>query len=469
MKAALSALTVLLFLAPRAALEAADPPKPNVVIIMADDLGYADLGCYGATKIATPNADRLAREGRRFTDAHTPSAVCSPTRFGLLTGGYPWRGNRVPRHLEAGESLVIRDGEPTLPGLLKSAGYATGCVGKWHLGVQRKTPIDWNAPLKPGPNDVGFDEYFGVINSHNQAPFVLVENDKILGLKPGDRITIEGNNKQTAGPLLRDENALEARQTEKAVGFIERHRDKPFFLYYPTAAVHDPVTPGKAWQGKSKAGPYGDYVQEFDAAVGAVLEALDRLKLADNTIVIVTSDNGGIEKKGAAFGHRPTGRLRGGKGTAWEGGHRVPFLVRWPGQVPAGTTCDETCCHVDVMATVCEALGIALPANAGPDSFSMLKAWRGEKLAKPVREGMVSVAQHAAVFSLRQGPWKLHLDAKLEPDGTRTFTPTGLYNLAEDPVEKDDRAGADPTRVKAMQETVQRYQAERHTRPGWKN
>src|SRR6188508_478014 len=161
------------------ALPALAAGKPNVVLIMADDLGYGDLGCYGATKVSTPHCDRLAREGRRFTDAHTPSAVCSPTRFGLLTGGYPWRENRVPRHLLASEPLVIRDGEPTIASLLKGAGYATACVGKWHLGAQRKDPIDWNAPLTPGPNAVGFDYCFGVINSHNQAPFVLVENEKI--------------------------------------------------------------------------------------------------------------------------------------------------------------------------------------------------------------------------------------------------------------------------------------------------
>ncbi len=327
---------------------AAEAARPNIVFIMADDLGYGDFGCYGAKLMATPHCDRLAREGRRFTDAHSPHASCSPTRFGLLTGGYPWRERRVPGALSAGASYKLREGEHTVASLLRSAGYATACIGKWHLGTQRKQPIDWNAPLTPGPNNAGFDYYFGVINSHNQAPFVLVENEKILGLKPGDRIAIGGERNQTEGQRLRDEHALEATQAAKAVEFIEQNRDRPFFLYYPTAAIHDPYTPGKTWQGTSKAGVYGDYIQEFDWAVGEVLAALDRLKLAERTIVVVTSDNGAQDGRAKNFGHKCNGDLRGHKGTAWEGGHRVPFLVRWPGKVPAGTTSDETICHVDL-------------------------------------------------------------------------------------------------------------------------
>lgn len=290
-----------------------DGRRPNIIVIVADDLGYGDLGCYGATKIATPHCDRLAREGRRFTDAHAPAASCSPTRFGLLTGGYPWREHRVPGALQAGDTYKLREGEPTLATLLKSAGYATACIGKWHLGVQAKKPIDWNAPLTPGPNAAGFDAYFGVINSHNQAPFVLVENERIFGLKPGEKIAIQGERDQTEGPRLRDEHALEATQAAQAVAFIERNKDRPFFLYYPTAAVHDPYTPGKKWQGTSEIGVYGDYVQEFDGAVGEILNALDRLQLADKTILVVTSDNGAQDGRGAAAGHKCNGDLRGSK------------------------------------------------------------------------------------------------------------------------------------------------------------
>lgn len=454
--------------APGGPSSAAEPAqRPNVVFIMADDLGYGDLGCYGATKIATPHCDGVARAGRRFTDAHTPSAVCSPTRFGLLTGGYPWRGNRVPRHLHASEPLVIRDGEPTVASLLKATGYATGCVGKWHLGAQRQNPIDWNKPLTPGPNAVGFDYYFGVINSHNQAPYVLVENDAIVGLTPGDHITVEGNQKQTAGPRLRDEHALEALQAAKAVAFIERNRQRPFFLYYPTAAVHDPITPGKAWQGKSQAGPYGDYVREFDGAVAEVLAALDRFKLADQTIVVVTSDNGGIASRGVAFGHQSVGALRGQKGTAWEGGHRVPFLVRWPGKVPAGSVSDETVCHVDFMATICAALGVALPAHAGPDSWNVLPAWLGEKTAKSLREATVCVSQEARVFSIRQGPWKLLMNADDKSRAPGGLPGPELFNLSDDLAEKNNLAQAQPDKVKELTALLTRYRSQGHSRPDW--
>lgn len=432
--------------------------RPNIVVILADDLGYGDLGCYGATKIKTPHCDRLAKEGRRFTDAHSPSAVCSPTRFGLLTGTYPWRENRVPRHLHASEPLILRDGEPTLASLLQANGYATACVGKWHLGAQRQNPIDWNKPLKPGPNAVGFDYYFGVINSHNQAPFVWVENDQIVGRKPEEVIEVKGNTEQTQGRKTRVEEEGESLLADKAVAFIERSKGRPFFLYYPTSAVHNPITPGAAWKGKSAAGAYGDYVQEFDGAVGRVLAALDQLKLADNTLVIVTSDNGGIVAQGVKHGHRVNGALRGQKTMAYEGGHRVPFLVRWPGKAPAETVCDETICHVDLLATLCAAAGVALPEKAGPDSYNLLPAFRGEEHRKPLREATVCVSQGASVFSVRQGSWKLIL-----PQGVKAEKE--LYHLGDDPAESRDRAAEQPAVVERLTKLLEKYRTEGRSRP----
>ena len=445
--------------APRASAAA---PRWNVVIIMADDLGYGDLGCYGATLVKTPHCDRLAREGRRFTDAHSPSAVCSPTRFGLLTGGYPWRDDRVPRHLHAWEPLVIREGEPTIASLLKRAGYATACVGKWHLGAQRQDPIDWNQPLSPGPNDCGFDEFFGVINSHNQAPFVLVENQTILDHAPNDPIAISDNRVQTSGPRTRDSNELEAAQARRAVDFIDRNKDRAFFLYYPTAAIHSPLAPGKSWRGTSQAGEYGDYIQEFDWAVGQVLRALDRHRLAERTIVIVTSDNGGLLRPADGFGHRSCGDLRGAKTSAYEGGHRVPFIVRWPEKVPSGTTCDETMCHVDLMATLCAALDIELPSHAGPDSWNMLPAWLGESSERPIREATVCVSQNASTYAVRRGPWKLLLPAKGDPQRVE------LYNLSDDLAESINLASKHPEEVEELKALFAKYRDQGFSRNGWK-
>lgn len=470
-------LAAMLGTALTSGLAAAAPPPPNIVFIMADDMGYGDLGCYGATQIRTPHCDRLAREGRRFTDAHTPSGSCSPTRFGLLTGSYPWREGRVPGALNASEACKLRDGEPTVASILKSAGYATGCVGKWHLGTQRKAPVDWNAPLTPGPNSAGFDYYFGVINSHNQAPFVLVENDHILGLKPGDRITVKGERNQTEGPRLRDENALEATLAAKAVAFIEEHRDRPFFLYYPAAAVHDPYTPGKAHQGTSAAGVYGDYVQEFDWAVGEVLAALDRLNLAEKTIVVVTSDNGGQDGRGAKSGHKVNGDLRGAKGTAWEGGHRVPFLLRWTGKAPGGTTCDETICHVDFMATICAALNLPLPGNAGPDSWNVLPAWQGEPGGTPLREAMVCVGANSAVYSIRRGPWKLLVTDNGKygeqragrKDQRHSLAEPQLFDLAADPSEQHNLASTNSAKFQELAALLAKYRTQDHSRPGWQS
>jgi arylsulfatase A len=450
----------------RMAAYAADaPPRPNVVIIMADDMGYGDLGCYGATKISTPHCDRLAREGRRFTDAHSASASCSPTRFGLLTGGYPWRDDRVPGALTAAEAYKLRPGEATIANVLKKAGYATACIGKWHLGTQNKKPVDWNQPLTPGPNTAGFDYFYGVINSHNHPPFVLVENEKILGLEPGEKISIKGEREQTEGRRLRDENALEAQCAAKAVEFIEQNKDRPFFLYYPASAVHDPYTPGQAWQGKSQAGIYGDYVQEFDWAVGEVLAALDRNKLADNTIVLVLSDNGAQDERGAEYGHKANGDLRGMKGTAWEGGHRLQYLLRWPGKVPAGTTCDETISQVDSMATLCAALEIPLPAGAGPDSYNVLPAWLGQKTEKPIRDNLVAVGR--SVFCVRQGPWVLltNLDSKTRTKGG--FTEPEMYNLASDPRQQDNLIKTMPDKAKELNALLEKIRTQGYTRPGW--
>ena len=333
-------LITTVLLAPLPALHAADAPKtgarPNIILILADDLGYGDVGCYGATKIKTPNIDRLAREGRVFTDAHACSAVCSPSRYGLLTGEYPFRiGCYGPLMCQSG--LIVAPSRLTLASLLKQHGYATACIGKWHLGFGVKQP-DWNGELKPGPLELGFDYYFGlpVVSSH--PPFVYVENHRVVGLDPNDPIVFGGQaetdpfpekfNKgisrgKAAHALYHDEEVA-ATWAKKSTDWLRQNKDRPFFLYLATTAIHHPFTPAPRFKGTSEAGPYGDYVQELDWTIGEVLNTLDELQLRDNTLVIVTSDNGGMLNGGGKTawqaGHRLNGDLLGFKFGAWEGG-----------------------------------------------------------------------------------------------------------------------------------------------------
>ncbi len=412
--------------------------KPNIIFMMADDLGYGDVGCYGATRVKTPHADRVAREGVRFTDAHTPSAVCSPTRYGVLTGRYPWRAG-VYSHLQPNDHLRIQTDELTVGKLLQSEGYATGCVGKWHLGIglPGKGP-DWNGELKPGPLEVGFDYYFGVPTSNNYPPFVYVEDRRVVGRRPDEPLTITGHRDNQKTPKRKHEQiALE--QTAKAVAFIERHKDEAFFLYFPTCNVHKPHTPNPRFKGGSQSGVYGDFIQEFDWSVGQILTTLDRLGLADDTLLIVTSDNGATNS--GTNGHRSCGKLHGWKATIWEGGHRVPFVARWPGRIPPGATCRQTLCHTDLLATAAAVLGRTLPEGAGPDSVSMLPALLDPKLAAPIREATIHVSQSAADRAIRMGPWKLIFFR----NGTQH-----LYNLDDDLAETTDLADKRPDVVERL-------------------
>jgi len=443
--------------------------KPNIVFILADDLGYGCLGCYGATKIRTPNCDRLAKQGRLFTNAHDPASVCSPTRFGVITGGYPWRGGRVPKHMIAKDPLVIRDGEYTIPGLLKQNGYATAAFGKWHLGVQRQDPVDWNKPLRPGPNAIGFDEYYGAVTSHNLPPFLWVEDDHIVGKKPTDNLVIKGDEQLTMLDMRRDDTAIGTTLVKKAIDFLERKKNQPFFLYYPTCAVHYPFTPATFMRGKSQAGIYGDFVQEFDWQVGQIMETLDRLGLADNTLLIVTSDNGAKIGWTSKYGFMPNGSLRGEKGTIYEGGHRIPFIARWPGKIPADTVSDEVISLVDLMATACAVCDIDMPASAGPDTFNILPALLGDKHEKPVRDAIVCASQYAAFLSIQQGPWKLIVPRKLDKAsdmlGPRQME---LYNLEDDPSEQKNLYDAQPDVASRLKALLDRFEQQGYSRKGYK-
>ncbi len=394
------------------------PQKPNIVLIFADDLGFGDVGCYGATKVKTPNIDKLATEGRRFMDAHAASSVCTPSRYALLTGEYPFRRN-VWGPSTANSPLLIDVKQMTIASLLKSQGYATACFGKWHLGFDDHPHPDWNKDLKPGPLELGFDHYFGVPVVSCLPPYVWVEDHRVVGLDPKDPIKYGGNcptkeypekqmigmsGGQAAHDLYRDDE-LGTTLTEKSITWMRAHAKQPFFLYFATPHIHHPFTPGARFRGSSQAGIYGDYIQEFDWMVGEVMRTLDELGLRTNTLVIVTSDNGGMLNLGgqAAFklGHRINGDLLGFKFDAWEGGHRVPFITRWPGKIPADTVSDQLICHVDFLASFAALLGVK---QTGPDSVNVLPVWLGESGPDP-RTELVVEPNNKANLSLRQGDW----------------------------------------------------------------
>lgn len=401
---------------------AASARAPNIVLILADDLGYGDIGCQGATKVKTPNIDRLAREGRRFTDAHAASAVCTPSRYALLTGEYPFRRNLWGPAMNP-SPLLIDPATTTLASMLKRQGYATACIGKWHLGFGSHPKPDWNADLKPGPMEVGFDYYFGVpvVNSH--PPFVLVENHRVLGLDPADPLVYGGvppthpfsekmmqpaiSGGRAAHALYRDEE-LGSLLTEKATGWLRAHKGGPFFLYFATPQIHHPFTPAGRFRGSSGCGRYGDFIQELDWMVGEVMRTLEELKLADDTLIILTSDNGGMLNLGgqAAWraGHRPNGDLLGFKFDAWEGGHRVPFIVRWPGSVEAGTRSDQLLSLLDLPATLASLTGYARRPGDFPDSLDMLPAFTGTP-SKAIREQLVIGPRQERNLAIRDGRW----------------------------------------------------------------
>lgn len=396
--------------------------RPNVIIINVDDLGYGDVGCYGATKVRTPNIDKLAREGRRFTDFHAASAVCSPSRYALITGRYPARQSLwAPIFYKT--PLVIDTARTTIADVMKEAGYATAAIGKWHLGFGTESPINWNKELKPGPLELGFDYYFGVpiLNSH--PPFVYVENYHVVGLTADDPM-VYGKHAETrwfpekfdmaaigggrAAHALYEDRRVGTTLKNKAVDWITAHKDEPFFLYFATTNIHHPFTPAPRFIGTSEAGRYGDFIHELDWIVGEITTTLEEEGLADNTLLIFTSDNGGMLNQGGQdayqAGHHQNGDLFGFKFDAWEGGHRVPFIVRWPGKVPAGSVSGELLSNVDMLATLAALVDRPLQQGEGPDSYNILPAIIGTS-EKPIRDYLVISPSQKKNLSIRKGKW----------------------------------------------------------------
>lgn len=456
--------------------------RPNIVIILADDLGYGSLNSYGADEahIHTPNIDRLAIEGRRFTDANTPSSVCSPTRYGLLTGRYDWRTDQKHGVLNTTDPLHIDTSRSTIASLLKPVGYRTAAIGKWHLGYGTEKH-DFTKPLSPGPLDIGFDYHFAVPQNHGDASGVYVRNREVVGLR-SNRMVPAGTSpygREYMGidaPQRVDENVMDELTTE-AVQWLEQQRDDaPFFLYFAPVAIHFPYTPSDLTKGKSGTGLYGDWIHELDLSIGRILDALDRMELTDDTLVIFTSDNGGVlmtegdrpEAEAYRAGLRCNADWRGRKHSIYEGGFRVPFIVRWPGRVPVSTVCDETISLVDMYATIAALLGQPVPASGdvAEDSLNVLPSFLGESAQDPIRSSIILHSPNGN-FAIRQGPWK-YIEGKASPTLTkiprRDELVAQLYNLEEDPGEENDLLNERPDIAKRLADLLEKQRTDGRTR-----
>jgi arylsulfatase A len=481
----------LLAQAPRS--RAATPPgRPNIVVILADDLGYGDVSAYNpAGKIPTPHIDRLASEGLRFTDAHTGSSVCTPTRYGLLTGRYAWRTRLKQGVLWGNGDTLIEPGRLTLASMLRARGYYTAAVGKWHLGmhwaakagsrVDRDTPqgptdwIDYESPVAGGPMAAGFHEFFGIPASLDMHDYVYVENTRVVEPPttrlPGIPMGVPGFHRPgAAGPTFRPERVLDD-FVQRAVSVVSRRAvsDTPFFLYLPLAAPHTPMLPTGAFVGRTPLGPYGDFVAQTDAAIGTVLQALATAGVADNTLVIVASDNGPAPAGGIAdllkLGHDAAGGWRGSKHTLYEAGHRVPFVVRWPGVVAPGGVTARTVTMTDVMRTLAEVSGATLGAAAGEDSVSFLPALRTPAYDGPLHEAIVMHSDGGA-FAVRHGRWKLLLtpgsgaasQQRAGAAAVQGLPPVQLYDLDADPKETTNLQAAHPDVVRRLEVILEDYQ-----------
>ena len=475
--------------------------KPNIVLIYTDDLGYGDVSCYGATKVKTPHIDKLAKEGKRFTDAHVASSVCTPSRYALLTGEYPHRVPGLTKPIFLKAPLCIDVKKETIASLLKKAGYSTACIGKWHLGFGSEAPVNWNKPLSPGPNDLGFDYYYGVpvVNSH--APFVWMQDTSVVGYDPKDpfvygkrSITKKYPEKMQYNSIggakeahkLYDDEKVGTHLKDKAVEWIKKeaeNEEKPFFLYFPTTNIHHPFTPAPQFKGTSKAGIYGDFIHELDWIVGEVVNALDEAGVADNTLIIFTSDNGGMlnhsGQEAIKLGHRLNGDLQGFKFDAWEGGHRIPFIVKWSGKVNAGTTSDQFIINTDLFATFAEITDQTVPKGQARDSINVLDTFVLED-QKTIRKEGVLTGFKPTHRSLRSGHW-MYIPAQAGGGfestkqgshvfgGPAAFPFTGntnsdiengkikkdapkaqLYNLKEDPRQQQNVITQHPEKAKEM-------------------
>lgn len=442
--------------------------RPNVVVILADDMGWGDLSCYGATKITTPAMDRLAAEGLRATDCHSASAVCTPSRYALLTGRYAWRGP-LKRHVLFGHApSIIEADRATLPGTLQDAGYATGAFGKWHLGlgwrfkdgrrwsafepggslfseVDDGSNIDYAAGFGDGPIERGFDRFFGMTGSLDMQPYCFLEQDRTVGIPNEQKPVLYPQ--QRPGLQVEDwrEDQVDLRFAEQACSWMREQASggRPFFCYLALSAPHRPCMAPEFAQGQSEAGPRGDLVWMVDWVVGQVTALLEELAIAEDTLLIVTSDNGAREADvdGDTHGHLANGPWRGQKADIWEGGHREPFIARWPGKIAPGTVTHELVSLLDLFPTIAAACGVGVPAGAAEDACNFLPLLIGETERSP----RTFLVHHSlgAWFSLRDEEWKVVMGTGSggfsAPEGARCdarFAEGQLYDMQRDPAER---------------------------------
>jgi arylsulfatase A len=490
-------------------LNAAD--TPNVIVIMADDLGYGDISCYGATELSTPNIDALADNGLRFTQGYCSASTCTPTRFSFLTGMYAFRqpgAGIAPPNATA----LIQPGTETIASLLKNAGYKTAVIGKWHLGIGGGDAPDWNGELNPGPLEIGFDYCYLLPTTNDRVPSVYVENHRVVNLDPADPLWVgrkkpspdhptgqdpevreklkmnwsHGHNNTvhngigrigfyTGGQKARwrDED-LADKWVEKSVQWIEKSKDDPFFLFFASHDLHVPRMPHERFQGKTKLGFRGDAIVQLDWCVGELTKTLDRLNLTENTLIVFCSDNGPVLDDGYQDGaitqlgdHKPAGVYRGGKYSIYEGGTRTPFITTWPGTIKPGTS-DKVVCTVDLPASMAAMVGQSLPTDACPDSFDVLPALLGKSDAKG-RDHILQQPNKGPTLALRVGDWKVLSYEHAKPHKKLTYEKGEgkyeLYNLADDPSEKNNLAKDNPDRLQEMLAQLEKIKTDGRSRP----
>ena len=469
---------------------------PNIVYILADDQGYGDATCYNPNcKAPTPCMDRLAAGGVLFTDSHTSSSVCTPTRYSVMTGRYNWRSWMKAGVLAGDGAPLLEPGRETVASFLQRAGYRTACVGKWHLGlgwqkadgsdypagyagdwqIGMQADIDYAAPVSSGPNDYGFDYSYVIPSSLDIPPYVYLENGRCTGIPSEETMLgVDTPFLMRRGPSVPGMQAIDVlpHLTDTVCREIDTHAaertGQPLFVYFPLTAPHTPIIPAEEYKGRTDIGPYGDFVTQVDATIAQVVDALERNGMLENTLLIVTSDNGASpathldELK--LLGHEPNWPWRGTKADLYEGGHRTPFIAHWPAVAPAGQVCDQTICTTDLMATAADIVGLPLPDDAGEDSYSLMPLLRGDAIDGDFREATVhhSVSGH---FAIRQGKWKL-LEARgsggwsypKEDEATAWGLPEyQLYNLEADPAEAHNVAPGHPDIVARLKGLLDRY------------